>query len=353
MNRQLMDSLAARIAEHAAHLDAATHRLLTDLREFDQGGGWYQQGARSCAQWLSWRVGWDRATAREHVRIANRLAELPHIDEALRRGEMSYSKVRAMTRVATRENEAMLLEEARLTTAIQLETICRKYAAVQRHDKEAPKPRDDEERRYVTRRDTEDGMVRIEAVLHPEEAVIVWAALDRVAAERCRAIENEGPSKPTAPGDGALTQARRVSAETPCVNDNHELRLDTASGAGGMRQTGGLDAASRKAAARASSFDRADALVSMAQDIVRGSRKNRSPIDVMVTMDADTLRRDDVAHQALLAKMDSTDRATRELSRQHSGRSLRDRLLRRWNLRLGRGGEAARLRLWADRSHRG
>ncbi|MEJ7598126.1 MAG: hypothetical protein WKG01_09480 [Kofleriaceae bacterium] len=78
-----------------------------------------------------------------------------------------------MTRVATAANETVLLEEARLTTGQQLETICRKYAMVQRHGEEA-NPADDKERRHVTRSDTSDGMVRIAAVLHPEEAAMVW-----------------------------------------------------------------------------------------------------------------------------------------------------------------------------------
>src|SRR6185436_13531166 len=100
-----LEQLGERIAEQAAHLDAAMHRLLTDLRTFDERGGWYAQGALSCAHWLAWRVGWSLVTARDHLRVARKLAELPAIDDALRRGEVSYSKVRAMTRVATATNE--------------------------------------------------------------------------------------------------------------------------------------------------------------------------------------------------------------------------------------------------------
>src|SRR5262245_8839817 len=162
-----------RIDEQAAHLDAATHRLLTDLREFDKQGGWYKQGALSCAHWLSWRVGWGLVMARDRVRVANKLADFSAIDDALRRGEVSYSKVRAMVRVATAENEALLHDHARLMTASHLETLCRKYAVVQRGCKD-PHPLVDLQRRYVRRRDTEDGMVKIEAVLHPEEAELVW-----------------------------------------------------------------------------------------------------------------------------------------------------------------------------------
>jgi hypothetical protein len=79
----------------------------------------------SCAHWLSWRVGWTPATARERVRVARRLGELPKIDDELRRGAISYSKVRAITRVADEANEQVLLDYARHAPAAQLETICR------------------------------------------------------------------------------------------------------------------------------------------------------------------------------------------------------------------------------------
>ena len=123
-----MEEIAAMgeaIAETAAIVDVATHRFLTQLREFDRVDGWHRAGALSCAHWLSWRVGMDLGAAREKVRVAKKLAELPVIDEALRKGEISYSKVRAMTRVATAENEGDLLGMARCATGAQLEKICR------------------------------------------------------------------------------------------------------------------------------------------------------------------------------------------------------------------------------------
>jgi hypothetical protein len=178
------NSWASGSRKQAAHLDAATHRLLTDLRNFDARGGWHAQGAMSCAHWLAWRVGWDLVTSRERVRVAGKLGEFTVIDDALRRGEVSYSKVRAMVRVATPANETLLLEYVRLMTASQLDKLCRKYALVRAHDKD-PRPRDDEQRRYVRRRETCDGLVKIEAVLHPEEAEMVWAMLDHAAKKLC------------------------------------------------------------------------------------------------------------------------------------------------------------------------
>jgi len=72
-----VDRLADEIAELSAHLDAATHRLLTLIRRFDAGSGWYTQGALSCAQWLSWRIGLDLCAAWEKVRVARALGALP------------------------------------------------------------------------------------------------------------------------------------------------------------------------------------------------------------------------------------------------------------------------------------
>src|ERR1700674_6137736 len=111
-----LDELGDEIALLSAHLDAATARLLTLIREFDARGGW-NSGFRSCAAWLSWRVGLDLGAARERVRVARGLETLPLFTEALARGELSYAKVRALTRVATPETEARLLGAGRAGAA--------------------------------------------------------------------------------------------------------------------------------------------------------------------------------------------------------------------------------------------
>jgi hypothetical protein len=103
-----LDRLGDEIAELSAHLDAATARLLAVIRDFDARGGW-NTGFRSCAAWLAWRVGLDPGAARERVRVARALGTLPRLAQALALGELSYAKVRALTRVATPETEARLL----------------------------------------------------------------------------------------------------------------------------------------------------------------------------------------------------------------------------------------------------
>ena len=120
-----VEELGEEIATLSVHLDAARHRLLECIRQFDESRGWCAQGAVSCAHWLSWRIGLDLGTAREKVRVANALGQLPRIDEALRVGKLSYAKVRALTRVATAANEAKLLDLALAATGAQLERICR------------------------------------------------------------------------------------------------------------------------------------------------------------------------------------------------------------------------------------
>jgi hypothetical protein len=176
-----MEEIAAMgeaIAETAAIIDVATHRFLSQLREFDRVDGWHRAGALSCAHWLSWRVGMDLGAAREKVRVARSLGELPVVDDALRKGEISYSKVRAMTRVATAENEAELLGMARCATGAQLEKICRLKRMVNALAGESAK--EVEGRRYVVERETGDGMVLIQMRLLPEEAARVMKALEVV-----------------------------------------------------------------------------------------------------------------------------------------------------------------------------
>jgi hypothetical protein len=126
-----LECLGNEIAELSAHLDAATARLLALIREFDARGGW-NNGFRSCADWLAWRVGLDLGAARERVRVARALETLPRLAEALARRELSYAKVRALTRVATPETEARLLTVGRAGTAAHVERIVRGWRRVDR-----------------------------------------------------------------------------------------------------------------------------------------------------------------------------------------------------------------------------
>ena len=79
-----VEALGDRIADLAARIQAATYELLVLIRQFDERGGW--EGFASCAHWLSWRIGLAPGAAREKVRVAHALANLPRLSEAMQRG---------------------------------------------------------------------------------------------------------------------------------------------------------------------------------------------------------------------------------------------------------------------------
>jgi hypothetical protein len=265
-------ALGDRIAEQAYQLDAALHRLLTDVRAFDAAGYWADAGATSCAVWLGWRVGWDPGTAREHVRVARALGGLPVIDAALAAERLSYSKVRALTRVATAATEAALLDTAARTTAAQLEVVCRKLHAVRRLG--ALSGSDVAARRTVVRRERDDGMVVIEAVLPADEAAVVWAAIEReatageatadeVTADEVTADEataGEATAGEVTAGEVTADEATNVPAGTPVTRN-----------------------------AKRPPVRRVDGLVAMAQAVLRGDAPARDPIEVVLTISRDAL----------------------------------------------------------------
>jgi len=171
-----MDRLGDEIAELSAHLDAATARLLDLIRDFDAGGGW-GNGFRSCAAWLSWRVGLDPGTARERVRVARALGALPRLAEALARGQLSYATVRALTRVATPDTEERLLAVGRAGTAEHVERIVRGWRRVD----EKAEARESAKRhagRALYLYQDEDGLVVVRGRLEPEVGAVLRHALD-------------------------------------------------------------------------------------------------------------------------------------------------------------------------------
>src|SRR6266852_2853078 len=200
-----LDRLGDEIAELSAHLDAATARLLDLIRAFDARGGW-NTGFRSCAAWLSWRVGLDLGAARERVRVARALGTLPLFAQA--RGELSYAKVRALTRVASPETEARLLGVGRAGTAAHVERIVRGWRCVDRRA-EARQTKQRHASRALHVYQDEDGMVVLRGRLEPEVGALVMQAL--AAARESLYQRARGRARASA-GFGD------VSAETPPVS---------------------------------------------------------------------------------------------------------------------------------------
>ncbi|MDX1440028.1 MAG: DUF222 domain-containing protein, partial [Rubricoccaceae bacterium] len=128
----IITPLGEQITELVAHLDAAQYQLMVLLEEFDRNEEWGDRGINSCAHWLNVHCGMSTCAARERVRVARALPELPLISRSFSEGQVSYSKVRAMTRVATPENEDLLLNTALHGTASQLEKQVRYYRRYKR-----------------------------------------------------------------------------------------------------------------------------------------------------------------------------------------------------------------------------
>jgi hypothetical protein len=122
-----LEHLEASICQGAANLTAAEHTWLLQVAEFDRRRGWEVWGCHSCAFWLCWQVGLDNRTANEKVRVANALVRFPLICEAMRTGQLSYSKVRAITRIAKPETELGLVQMATAGTTNHVERIVSAY----------------------------------------------------------------------------------------------------------------------------------------------------------------------------------------------------------------------------------
>jgi Domain of unknown function (DUF222)/HNH endonuclease len=255
------ERLEREIAELGGHINAATARWLALVGEFDRREAWAEWGCRSCTHWLSYRCGVSPAAAREQVRVARRLTELPHLRAAFGRGELCYSQVRAVTRVATPDTEADLLEIALHATAAQLETIVRAYRGVL--EVELGDSSEEHRRRFVRCEHDDDGALLIHARLPAEEGALVLKALE------------------------ASREALRASAETTHSGDEHPV-------------DGGEDERAGEAEHDVEKLERftpsnADALVLMARTAISHgpAESTGDEHQIVVHVDAATLAHDD------------------------------------------------------------
>lgn len=186
---QDVDRIEDEIATLCGHINAATYRLLCCIRAFDEKEAWAEQGALSMAHWLSWRVGIGLRAGREQVRVARALVELPQISASFELGEISYSKVRAITRIAKADTEEQLLEIAHGSTAAQIEKLVRRFRGATRGEMLAV-AKDQLAGRYVRTYYDDDGMLVIEARLPAERGAMVEAALRAAREEAAGSAEH-------------------------------------------------------------------------------------------------------------------------------------------------------------------
>jgi len=172
-----VDELDAEIRRLARQMNIECYQMLVLVREFDDRFGWKKWGHKSCAEWLAWSCGITPSTAREKVRTAHALQSLPAIAAAFSEGRLTYSKVRALTRVATGYDEDLLLAYAINATVPQVEERCRQIRNV------SPQSAHDARRAWAARsltvwRDDRRGLMRFTIEVPVEEGELICRSLD-------------------------------------------------------------------------------------------------------------------------------------------------------------------------------
>ncbi|MGU3435721.1 HNH endonuclease [Actinomycetes bacterium M1A6_2h] len=207
-NDRSIEALEEEICTLAGQIAAGTARYLALLAEFDSRDGWAGPQVKSCAHWLSWKAGVDLHTAREQVRVAKSLTQLPVMAEAFASGTLSFSKVRAMTRVATEHTEESLVEIALVSPAAHLERLCRGLKKT-----EKPKP---EESKCGGRWWWDDnGDLKVSLRLSPEDGARFLAGVTRAEYER-RRTGDDAPDL-NAPAPSNIAPAIIAMSEMVCA----------------------------------------------------------------------------------------------------------------------------------------
>ncbi|HUH12092.1 MAG TPA: DUF222 domain-containing protein [Longimicrobiales bacterium] len=219
------EALEEEIVSLAAHIGAATHRLLVLLARFERLRSWELAGHRTCAHWLSFATGYDLGTASEHVRVARALESLPLIGAAMAKGELSFSQVRALTRVAEPASEPELLELARGCPTAYLEREVRAWRNGTRQD-EAARERERHESRTFAIFPDDDGMYVVRGRVTPEVGAVLMRAVEAAGDALFRA-------KPE-PGEDTEREAARRRADAVGLLAERAL----GAGFGGSRREG-------------------------------------------------------------------------------------------------------------------
>jgi hypothetical protein len=172
-----LQSLAHEIRTLAGRINAANHRFLTLIGEFDRRNGWAIEGAQSCAHWLNWQCGVALGAARERVRVARALDKLQKVSAAMSSGRLSYSKAREITRIGDEHNEDYLLSIAEHGTAAHVERLVRAYRRCKEAE-ELSREKRQQQNRHVTIHHDDDGSLVLTCHLPAEAGAQIMKALD-------------------------------------------------------------------------------------------------------------------------------------------------------------------------------
>ena len=261
------DDLADAILTWSGRIAAGEAELLTLIGEFDAREAWSGPGLLSCAHWLSWRTGLGPSAAREKVRVARALRELPLVQQALGAGRVSYSQVRAITRVAAPGDEQRWVDAARSATAGQLDRLIRGIRRVRKIEQDAADPDAAAWRLRATKSYDNDGNAVYRIVLPAEAAVIVDAGLEAMRTELDRRATDTS-------ADTCAVACAGASAEATCPQQEP---LDE----GGTLADASAEATCPQPATLA------EALVEMARTVLQtaspaAARRNRSSLAVQI-----------------------------------------------------------------------
>ncbi len=204
VSRSLQD-LESEITALTGHLNAATHRWLMLVAEFDTRKGWGGAGVQSCAHWLNWKCGIDLGAAREKVRVAHALESFPGSPHQWRKGELSYAKVRALTRVACAGTEDYLLSIALHGTAHHVEKLVRHFRRAKEAE-ELSREVEQQANRFFSYSFEDDGSLILKGRLPAETGALVLKALQAAMESLDESISDDR--------DAAAKLNENVSAET-------------------------------------------------------------------------------------------------------------------------------------------
>jgi hypothetical protein len=196
ITRRSLDQLETDIISLSSHIKSMEYEFLVLLREFDLRQGWKAYHFSHCSDWLNMKCGMAPGTAREKLRVANALFDLPQISTAFQKGDLSYSKARALSRIATPTTEEHLLDFALKATAAQVDRHCMELRNVQRHasTQDANRLHDN---RYLSCSPHSDGSVTLSVELPKETAALVMKALEMAVPKLAAKDEYEGEEEST------------------------------------------------------------------------------------------------------------------------------------------------------------
>jgi hypothetical protein len=182
LSKRSIDQLESALIDRSQQINMLEYEFLVDLREFDIRQGWKGYLFNNCGEWLSMKCGIDATTGREKARVARVLFDLPQISAAFEQGDLSYTKVRSLTRVATVHNETELLSHALGATSDQVQARCRQLRNGDRATSTADANRL-HNGRYLSRSVDQNGRMTISIELPVETGELVMQAIEQAVVE--------------------------------------------------------------------------------------------------------------------------------------------------------------------------